>query len=269
MARTKKEVELENTEVKAVSEEISVLAEVTLTSLNMGSVDGVIYPNKLKLVCEFSGTPDVALLRVTAPKGWIKEGTPKVEGTKVTYTYMPPEKEDKTGEFTAQYNGGELKKLVVPVILAPNIFDKVTTDKESYFKGETIQVVLDYRKEIDFERDKPFLENIPEGVTKLTGPVKDRDYICYTFSADTVGEKEFTFSCFKSKPNQTSRKVKVKIEEAPESIKYRLNGYNFTAVGNTFLNLCKPEIAVKFADKNLIDVAEEQVKLGVLKIVKE
>ena len=266
MARTKKEVE--NTEAKTVSEEISVLSDVTLTSLNMGSVDGVIYPNKLKLICEFSGTPDLALLKVTAPKGWLKEGEPKVEGTKVTYTYMPPEREDKTGEFTAQYNGGEIKKLVVPLMLVPNIFDKVTADKESYFKGDTIQIVLDYRKEIDFERDKPFSENIPEGVTKITGPIKDRDYICYTFSADTTGEKEFTFSCFKGKPNQTSRNVKVKVEEAPESIKYSLNGHNFTAVGEMFLTLCKPEITINFSDKELIKVAEEQVKLGVLKVIK-
>ena len=262
MARAKKEVEI-------VNEEIEILADVEFTSLNMGSVEGVIYPTKLKLFCEFSGTPDIAKLKVTAPKDWIREGEPKVEGTKVTYVYMPPEKEDKTGEFTAQYNGGEIKKLVVPVLLSENNFDKVTADKETYFKGETIQVVLDYRKEVELERDKPFLENIPEGVTKLTGPIKDREFICYTFSADTVGEKDFTFSCFKGKPNQVSRNVKVTVEEVPEDVKYKLDGYNFTAVGDKFLNLCKPEITVKFSDKNLMAVADEQVKLGILKVVKE
>ncbi len=61
-----------------------------------------------------------------------------------------------------------------------------------------------------------------------------------------------------------SEEVLSEPEVATEVI-YKLNKHNFTAVGNTFLSLCKPTIKIKSTDKKLISSAEEQVKIGVLK----
>ena len=270
MARTKKELE------KVVDEESTTLSETSvksaatqMTSFDKGSIEGVIYPSKLKLYCTFDGTPEIDKIKITTPDGWKlnKKSLDDAEH-KVTFVFIPPEKENKNCKFTAQYNGGETKEITLPLHIVPNMLDKVIANKEKYFKGEIIKIALDYQKEIDLERDKPFLDNAPEGTTKLTGPVKDRDYICYTFSADTIGQKDFTFSCYKSKPNQVSRSVKVTVEDTPESIKYALNGVNFTAVGNTFVTLCNPEVTVNYSEKELIKSAEEQVELGILKVVK-
>ena len=57
-------------------------------------------------------------------------------------------------------------------------------------------------------------------------------------------------------------------EEVPAEVTYALNGYNFTAVGEHFLTLCHNTVKIKTDNIPLYKAAEEQVKLGVLKVVK-
>lgn len=58
-------------------------------------------------------------------------------------------------------------------------------------------------------------------------------------------------------------------EENQETEKvYSLNGFNFASVGEIFITLCNPVLKLKVTDKALIDAAEEQVKLGFLKVGK-
>ena len=65
------------------------------------------------------------------------------------------------------------------------------------------------------------------------------------------------------------KKEKAKKEEkVVEEKTYALNNVNFTAVGENFLSLCHNSITIKTSDTSLFNSAEEQVKLGVLKVVK-
>lgn len=59
--------------------------------------------------------------------------------------------------------------------------------------------------------------------------------------------------------------VQEELDIAVTNRTFVLNGYNYTAVGETFLSLCKPKIVIPSNKSNLIKVAEEQVKLGFLK----
>ena len=266
MARAKKEVETKTETVQT----FAVTKDVKLISLNIGSVSGVIYPKNLKLFCEFDGTPELDRLEVKCPVGWKQVGASElIEDKKVLLYFAPPKKADKTCKFEAIYdNDTENKKeLTVPVILADNSLVSITTDKEFYLQDETATIILKYSDKIDFERDKPFQEQLADGIVKATGPVLEDNVIKYTVTFTKTGDLDFTVSCFQSKAWQTSRKVAVKVvPKAPyEEVTYALNGKNFTSVGDTFLSLCKPKIIIKSTDIKLIKAAEEQVKLGVLK----
>lgn len=57
-------------------------------------------------------------------------------------------------------------------------------------------------------------------------------------------------------------------EEVDSEKVYSLNGFNFTAVGEHFITLCNPVLKLKSTEKTLIEAAEEQVKLGFLKVGK-
>ena len=59
--------------------------------------------------------------------------------------------------------------------------------------------------------------------------------------------------------------VQEELETEVSNRTFILNGYNYTAVGETFLSLCNPKIVIPSNKTNLIKVAEEQVKIGFLK----
>lgn len=63
--------------------------------------------------------------------------------------------------------------------------------------------------------------------------------------------------------------VTADLGDTPAEKTYALNGYNFTAVGEHFLTLCNSKVKIKTDNKPLFNAAEEQVKLGVLKVVNE
>lgn len=63
-----------------------------------------------------------------------------------------------------------------------------------------------------------------------------------------------------------SEKTKKKEEKVVEEKTYVLNNVNFTAVGDKFLSLCHNSVTVKTSDTLAFNSAEEQVKLGVLKV---
>lgn len=266
MARAKKEVEPKVEEMQT----FAVTKEVKLVSFNMGTVSGVIYPKNIKLFCEFDGTPELSKISVESPTGWKQVGIPElVEDKKIVICFEPPKKAGSNYTFTATYDSDteNKKELKVPVIIADNSLISVTTDKEFYMQDETATITLKYDNKIDFERDKPFNEQLAEGMVKATGPVLEENVIKYTVTFTKTGDLDFTVSCFQSKAWQTSRKVTVKVvAEAPyEENTYELNGVNCTAIGDNFVTLCNPKIKIKSTDKRLIKSAEEQVKLGVLK----
>lgn len=173
---------------------------------------GVSAGSSFTVRAQFDIQPVLSKANITVPSDWIVSKAAAVEGNDIVAVYTTKDI-NASAKISVEYLG-VTKELTIDV-RDPNFnsFLTLTSDKAEYSVGEDIMLTATYKYDV-VDKDKPALSGaLPEGVKEKSPLTKSGKTWVTTYTAETVGEKQFTFVAYQGdKVHQVARLCKVTVK---------------------------------------------------------